>query len=233
MSPSKARAPQHDVTRILDSLDLHTALEPKAPSLVLTSGLPGSGKSTFCRRLATETGAVVLESDGLRTLLFLQPTHEARESARLFAALWQAARTLLQRGVSVIVDATNLRQTDRQPAYEVATQTGARLLLLRFEAPDSVIEQRLTQRMSAPDAADNSTAGLAIYRRMAESAERLHDAHWTIDTSDFEATELAFRGVVAAIRSDDSQTQTEISTRDLVGVAGRHNGAARRGGTVS
>ncbi len=233
MSPSKARALQQDVSRILDYLDLPTALGHQTPSLVLASGLPGSGKSTFCRRLAVETGAIVLESDALRRVLFLQPAHDSRESARLFAALWQAARTLLQRGAGVIVDATNLRQTDRQPAYELAEQTGARLLLLSFEAPENVIEQRLTRRVSSPDAADNSTAGVAVYRRMAETAEPFHDAHWTIDTSDSDATESALRAVVAAIRDEHSQTRTKISTRDLVGVAGRHNGATRRGGTVS
>lgn len=231
MSPTKARALQHDVTRILDSLDLTSAHEQQNPSLVMASGLPGSGKSTFCRRLAAETGAVVLESDALRRLLFLQPTHDSRESTRLFAALWQAARSLILRGLSVIVDATNLRQMDRQPAYELAQQTGARLVLLRFEAPEGVIEQRLARRLIIPDAGDNSTAGLAVYRRMAETAEPLRDAGWTIDTSDFEATELALREVVAASRAGESQT--ESTERDLVGAGGSQNGAAGRGGTVS
>ncbi|HEX5368847.1 MAG TPA: ATP-binding protein [Dehalococcoidia bacterium] len=233
MNPSKAGALQQDVTRILQSLDLPDALDNQTPSLVLASGLPGSGKSTFCRRLAAETGAIVLESDALRRLLFAQPTHETRESARLFAALWEAARTLLQRNVSVIIDATNLKQTDRRPAYEVAGKTGARLLLLRFEAPESVIERRLAQRALTPEAAGNSTAGIAVYRRMAETAEPLREAHWTIDTSDFEATESALSAMVAALCSGRTRPETEISTRDLVGVAGRRNGATRRGGPVS
>lgn len=221
-----------DVSRILNSFPNPT-LENQAPSLLVTSGLPGSGKSTFCRRLAAETGAAVLESDALRNLLFPRPTHEAAESRRLFTALWQAARALLQLGASVIVDATNLRPADREPAYDIATQTGARLFLIRFDAPASVIEQRLARRVSEPDPADHSTAGIDVYRLMREAAVPLRDARWTIDTSDFEATEAALRAVTAALRGDEPRPDSEISNRSLVGLAGGLKGATRTGGTVS
>ena len=220
------------MSRILTSLP-EPVISDQTPTLVLTYGLPGSGKSTFCRRVAAETGVIVLESDALRRLLFTQPTHEPAESKRLFAALWQAARVLLQAGASVIVDATNLKPADRQPAFELAEQTGATLLLLRFEAPLSLVEQRLTRRLTEPNPTDNSTAGIEVYRLMRETAVPLRDPHWTIDTSDFEATEAALRAVITALRGANPPRDTEISNRSLVGLAGGLKGATRTGGTVS
>jgi predicted kinase len=236
MNLSKARLREQDVARILESLQLPPASDKPATSLILASGLPGSGKSTFCRRLAAEIDAVILESDALRRLLFDAPAFDAPESRRLFEALHEAARRLLQRGLTVIIDATSLRQADRLPAYEIAAQTGARLLLLRFEAPEHVIEQRLKGRSLAPHPADNSTAGIAVYRRLAETAEPLREAHWTIDTSDSEAAQSALREIVAACRAqpaNNSDPELATSKRNLAGAASRRRGAAGTEGTVS
>ncbi|HLG11830.1 MAG TPA: ATP-binding protein, partial [Dehalococcoidia bacterium] len=131
------------MVRILKAVAEAPPQRGTAPTLVLTVGLPGSGKSTFARRLALATGAAVLESDALRRLLFGEPSYSAAENRRLFEALPAAARELLERGRNVIIDATNLRESDRQPAYSLAQETGAQLLILRFSAPDSVIRQRL------------------------------------------------------------------------------------------
>ena len=46
------------------------------PALILLSGLPGSGKSYFCQRLAhLAPPLIILESDALRAVLFSHPTH--------------------------------------------------------------------------------------------------------------------------------------------------------------
>ena len=168
--------------------------------LVLTIGLPGSGKSTFARRLAPEIDATILESDALRHLLVKQPSYSRTENRRLFAALHAAAHALLGSGRSVIIDATSVRESDRIPAYELAGRTGARLIQLSFSASREVIEQRLAGRSNAVDPADNSSAGIGVYRRMAETAEPPKREHWSIDTSDDAATDAALTRVVEACR---------------------------------
>ena len=70
------------------------------PALVVISGLPGTGKSQFARELQRRTGAVVLESDALRRLLFEKPSYSWQESRRLFAAIHAVAERLLCEGVS-------------------------------------------------------------------------------------------------------------------------------------
>ena len=192
---------EKDVSRILATIPDDAQAPPNtAPVLILTIGLPGSGKSTFCRLLAPLIDAAILESDALRRLLFEEPTHAPAESRRLFDALHAAARELLNHGRNVIIDATSLRESDRRPVYKIAEETGVNLIQLRFSAPSDVIQQRLSNRMESPAAEDNSSAGLSIYRRMAATAEAPQREYWKIDTSNDETIEAVMNRVVEACR---------------------------------
>jgi hypothetical protein len=200
MTDRRERALETRVSRILTAAGEAPPYRATAPTLILTVGLPGTGKSTFARRLALATGAAVLESDALRRLLFGEPSYSAAENRRLFEALPAAARELLEHSRNVIIDATNLRESDRQPAYSLAQETGAQLLILRFSAPESVIRQRLALRRDGADPRESSSAGLGVYRMMVEREEPLTRDHWQIDTSDAAATDSAFSRVVEACR---------------------------------
>lgn len=130
------------------SLLAETALPPPAGrrALVALIGLPGSGKSHLGRLLAARLGAVVVASDQLRRRIFVAPSYGAGESAMVFAIAHAMARELLARDHAVIFDATNLRERDRRPLYEIAEQIGARLVLVRIYAPEAEIYARLGRR---------------------------------------------------------------------------------------
>jgi predicted kinase len=153
------------------------------PTLVMAAGLPGSGKSRFCRELRRRTGAVILESDALRRVLFPQPSHSQAESRRLFTAIHVAIERLLQAGVHTILDATNLAEWQREPVYAIADRTGARLVLVWLEAPPQIVQARLADRCRDADTQDRSTAGLAVYERMCAQVEEIRRPHRVIDTS--------------------------------------------------
>lgn len=199
MSVTSALPREQAIARILE---LTRRPEAKAirPWLVVAVGLPGSGKSTFARKLARATDAVVLESDHLRRALFDAPTHSGDESKMLFEALYGAASRLLRDGVSVIVDATNLRERDRRRAYDVAESTGAELLVLHFQAPQPLIAERLSKRGQGEDPEDRSTAGLGVYMMLADTEEPISRAHWTIDTSDRQGTDQALGRAIETLR---------------------------------
>jgi predicted kinase len=166
------------------------------PRLVVLVGLPGAGKSTFARRLAPSIDAVVLESDVLRRLLFEAPQHGPHESKRLFAAIQAVARRFLLDGRSVIVDATNLRETHRKPFYDIAAKTGARLQIVHLTAPEDVILDRLAQRREGPDELDNSRAFESVYALLQQQEEAPRGPHLRIDTSDPVAIDAALRTLV-------------------------------------
>ena len=158
------------------------------PALVLLSGLPGSGKSHFCRELVKVVPSlVVLESDALREILFPDPTHGQSENARLFPALHRLLERLLRIGHQVAVDATNLRRRNRRMLYDIAERVGAPLLIIETTAPEGVIRQRLSRREADIAAArrtdDISTAGNDVYDRMIPSAQPIRRDHITVDTS--------------------------------------------------
>lgn len=161
---------------------------PGHPALVLLSGLPGSGKSHFCRELVKVVPSlVVLESDALREILFPEPTHGQSENARLFPALHRLLERLLRIEHQVVVDATNLRRRNRRMLYDIAVRVGAPLLIIETTAPEDVIWQRLSQREADIAAArrtnDISTAGNDVYDRMIPSAQPIRRDHITVDTS--------------------------------------------------
>ena len=199
MTSASARPRPEHVTRILEFVGTASPPVPR-PALILMAGLPGSGKSTFARRLAATTGVTILESDALRQLLFGGPTHQAAESRALFSAIFVAAGKLLRDGHSVIIDATNLKRSDRRPAHELASATGAPLVIVETVAPEGVILDRLGRRVAGLDGDDRSSAGVAVYRHMAEEAQPIAEDHWQIDTSDESAADMALRDLITELR---------------------------------
>ncbi len=88
--------------------------EPEVQTtFMVVSGLPGTDKCCFCRKLAERLPLVVLESDTLRKILFSAPGYSLAESSRLFQAICQLIEKLLQKGASLILDATNLSERCR------------------------------------------------------------------------------------------------------------------------
>jgi predicted kinase len=176
------------VEQVLQSLGPLTP--PRArPALVVVAGLPGAGKSAFSRDLALRTGAVILESDAIRRLLFERPSYSWQESRQLFAALHAACQRLLSSGVSCIVDATNLAERYRRPLYDLAEKCRAKLVVVEVTAPAEVALQRLSERAAATDSASDADA--AIYQRMRREWEEIEREHFAVDTSEPTAKAVA------------------------------------------
>jgi predicted kinase len=153
------------------------------PVAVVLSGPPGAGKSHLARALAARHPFVQLDSDRLRKVLFKRPAYSQAESFRLFRAYHEVMDRLLAGGVSVICDATNLKEAYRRPLYEIAEKRGARLVIVRVETPRAVVEKRLDQRLAGAGPWDESEAGRDIYERMSAEAEPIQREHIVVDAS--------------------------------------------------
>jgi hypothetical protein len=168
---------QRDTDRILGGIQARTATRPV---LVVLVGLPGTGKTHLAGGLSRRTGAAVLESDAVRSLLAGERRYTRAENNRVFAALHAAIDALLGRPAHVIVDATSLTERDREPLYALAERNSAKLLLVHLTAPEAVARDRLARRK---DETTTSDAGIEVYSRMQWRLEEIRRPHLTIDTS--------------------------------------------------
>ena len=177
---------QKQLNQDLAKLRENLGLLPEAvanPGFVVVSGLPGTGKTFFCRKMAEKQPFCILESDVMRKALFPSPDYSADESARLFAACHSLIEWLLKNGVPVIFDATNLSEYHREHLYRISDKTRARLVLVRVEAPPALAYQRLQARKDRAAPEDKSDADWEVYRQMKPRTEKIRRNHFAVDTS--------------------------------------------------
>ncbi len=149
--------------------------------LVLTCGLPGTGKTTLAALVAGALGAEHLRSDVLRKELaglgpadraeagFEEGIYSPAMSERTQRALLDAAGRTLRDGRAAVVDATSLTAASRRPFRDLASRLGAPFVVAETVAPAGVVEERLRRR--AAEAADASDAGVEVYRALAARYE--------------------------------------------------------------
>jgi predicted kinase len=152
------------------------------PSFVVLSGLPASGKTHLARELARRRPFAALHIDSLRKTLFPNPTYSQAEHARTFAAVHELIDLLLARGVSVLYDATNLKEQHRQVLFEISEKNEATFQLVQVEASERVIRQRLSDRTSAAGHGE-SDAGIDVYESMLAAKEPIMQSYLKVDTT--------------------------------------------------
>ena len=148
----------------------------------MVSGLPGTGKSYFSNKLAERLGFLILGSDALRKTLFPSPSYSQQESSHLFQACHLLIERLLTKGIPVILDATNLSERHRERLYNIADRLGAKLILVRVEAPPEVVQERLEARQEGANPADESDADWEVYKRMRSTVQEIRRNHFVVDT---------------------------------------------------
>lgn len=181
-SPGRRRVVEHDVHVLEEALG-DTPVAGGRPVAVVLSGPPASGKSHLARALTARHQFAHMDSDRLRRALFKRPSYTQAESVRLFTAYHAVMDRLLARGISLICDATNLKEAYRRPLYDIAEKRNARLVVVQVRSPRDVIEGRLDQRSRGPGPWDESEAGHEIYERMAAEAEPIQRQHIVVDAS--------------------------------------------------
>jgi predicted kinase len=153
------------------------------PAFIVVSGLPGTGKSYFCRKLAERLPFLVLESDALRKSLFPSPTYSALESSHLFRTIHYTIEGLLRKGIPLILDATNLSERHRERLYNIAERLNVKLILVRVEAPPDLVQERLKARLERKEIEDKSEADWKVYQKMKSTTRKISRNHYAVDTS--------------------------------------------------
>ncbi|MGV8804697.1 MAG: bifunctional aminoglycoside phosphotransferase/ATP-binding protein [Polaromonas sp.] len=152
--------------------------------LLITHGLSGSGKSTLAGQLLEAAGAIRLRSDVERKRLFgldaLQRStdhalaiYTPQANRRTFERLKDCARTALQAGYPVIVDAAFLRRAERRAFEALAAGLGVPFSLLHCRASPAQLRQRVAARSAS--GMDASEADLRVLEGQLANYEPLDD----------------------------------------------------------
>jgi aminoglycoside phosphotransferase family enzyme/predicted kinase len=165
-------------------------LESRQPALIITHGLPGSGKTTFAQEALERLGAIRIRSDVERKRLFglgaLEDSgggtdiYSKDATRRTYARLHALARTALDAGFPVIVDAAFLRRDERTHFHALARQMRVPFAIASLTAPDAVLRARIEQRQArAHDASEANARVLAMLQAAQEPLDEAENAHRT------------------------------------------------------
>jgi len=152
--------------------------------LLITHGLPGSGKTFVSQRLLEQAGAIRLRSDVERKRLFgLGALDDSRAAGariydssateRTYEHLLAMARTALQSGYPTIIDAAFLRRAERARAAALAHGLKRPFAILDCQAELSVLRERVKARRD--HGGDASEADEAVLERLLAAREPLDD----------------------------------------------------------
>jgi len=174
------------------------ALAPpvERPCLVLSTGLPATGKSLLARGLAKTAGFEHVRSDEVRKRLAgIAPeesaaapldqglyTPEWRE--RVYAVCLERAEKALFEGRRVVVDATFQEESKRRAFLDAARAWGVPSVVFTCEAPVDEIRYRLDRRAAHHDVSDaDREIYEAVRKRWEEPTPRSETTLRTIDTA--------------------------------------------------
>jgi aminoglycoside phosphotransferase family enzyme/predicted kinase len=128
------------------------------PTLFVTCGVMGSGKSSLAGQIAFELGIACFNSDVIRKQLagiqsgvpatgdYGDGLYDRRTTMATYAELLRLAEAELGAGRSVILDATFMRRADRAACAALAERRGAAFVILHAVCGDPEIRRRLMER---------------------------------------------------------------------------------------
>jgi hypothetical protein len=185
-APEAERRASAERARRYFRLALQYTVAGSQPMALVVMGRIASGKSTLAHALGAELGWEVYSSDYLRKQMAGFPLYERSSTTarkRLYSAamtkktydrLLESAAAQLQKGRSVILDATFARRGHRKLLAEVLGRRGFNWRVLEARAGAAAVKERLRARAATPDeVSDARLEDFAALNRLYEPPREL------------------------------------------------------------
>jgi predicted kinase len=115
------------------------------PTLVIVSGLPGSGKTTLAHRIAAERPAVRFSPDDWLEALGLS-TWDAEMRDRIEQLQKAVTADVLRSGASAVIEWGTWDRRDRDALRDLAHSLGVKAELMVLDPPMEILYRRVVER---------------------------------------------------------------------------------------
>ena len=223
---SSARSKLINETNRYTTLAYQYAVQFTRPTIWVVCGLPGGGKSTIAMEMAKILGVKILQSDYVRKQLLGAPSEKpmdtpyesgiySKEASSLtYGKLMMLTQEIIEKGSSVILDATFSLQRQRNEVMRLARDMDANILFVECAASYKFLKRRLMKREKTTGISD---ARLPHFKHLKAHFEPLgelqNDMHLKIDTED------SLDECMRRILSHDYIFLTQQTARAMKGIA--------------
>jgi uncharacterized protein len=184
----------HEMERYLD-LAYQYALKMAFPVIWVTCGMIAAGKSTVAEKLAALFSIPWIRSDEIRKTLFGQlrdrsgntgfekGMYSPEATSLVYGKMLITAQAALEKGRSVILDATCSKQKQRQDILQLARDTSANIIFVECRCPDREIKTRLKKREHQSTVSDARLEHFAGIKKRMDPFDHLSaDVHMPVRT---------------------------------------------------
>ncbi|MFO8113314.1 MAG: AAA family ATPase [Desulfosalsimonadaceae bacterium] len=218
MAPDVAEA---EKTHLLDEIEKYLdlaygyAARFTRPVLWVICGMPASGKSTIAEQLGEVFQIPVLRSDMIRKQNFASPDADLSNTAfergiyskgmtaLTYGRLLLLAQDHIEKGSSVVLDATFGARHFRREVLRLAEDMDASIFFVECIAPEAVLKKRLAARKSGSLLSDARISHFDAFCQSFEPLDEIHpDQHIVVDT------EKSIHECMARILYDEYMTAT-------------------------
>jgi aminoglycoside phosphotransferase family enzyme/predicted kinase len=182
-------------TRRYLNLAYRYAVQFTRPTIWVVCGLPASGKTTMAKMIAKLVGLGIIGSDIVRKKLFGVPLYESQDlpfeggiyskasTALVYGQLLMMAQEEIEKGCSIILDATFSTHHQRDEALRLARDADANIIFVECTASKETLKKRLSLRDEFASVSDARLPHFKHLRARFEPINELPDEmHICIDT---------------------------------------------------
>ena len=184
----------HEMEHYLD-LAYQYALKMAFPVIWVTCGMIAAGKSTVAEKLAALFSIPCIRSDEIRKTLFEnlpdksgntgfeKGIYSPEATSLVYGKMLVTAQAALDKGSSVILDATCRKQKQRQDMLQLAADNRANIIFVECRCPDREIKARLKNREHQSTVSDARLEHFAAIKKRMDPFDHLSaDVHMPVRT---------------------------------------------------